>query len=222
MRKSMYRQRTMKYFIEAAAEIISTEGIDEVNIRDVAEKAGYNSATLYNYFDNLDHLKSMASLSFIDDYTSALDEYIKDANNAYELNLKVWECFLRHAYRSPKIFISLFGTYLSENKDTHMKDYYELYPDKLEAIPIYLNPMIVQENIYDRSMVLLNKCVEEDFFSKDDLHAINELSFFVYKGMMCQLITKPTQKNYIKITEREFLTRSMDYLNRVLESYKLK
>lgn len=217
MKKTMYRHRTMKYFIEAASEIISTDGIDAVSIRNVAEKAGYNSATLYNYFDNLDHLKSMASLSFIDDYTNALEDYIKDANNAYELNLLVWECFLKYAYRSPKIFLSLFDHYLDNKKNTHVKDYYELYPEKLASIPSHLNPMIIQENIYDRSMVLLKKCADENFFRESDLHDIDELSFFVYKGMMCKYISKKTEK----VSEKDFVATSMNYLKIILDGYKL-
>ena len=49
-RKQMYRQQTMGYFINAALEIIEEEGIDSLSIRKTAEKAGYNSATLYHYF----------------------------------------------------------------------------------------------------------------------------------------------------------------------------
>ncbi len=46
----------MTYFIDATNEIIENEGIESVTIRKVANLAGYNSATIYNYFENLDHL----------------------------------------------------------------------------------------------------------------------------------------------------------------------
>ena len=55
-REKIKRSRMMKYFIDAANKIINTQGIDAVNIRDTADLAGYSSATLYNYFDNLTHL----------------------------------------------------------------------------------------------------------------------------------------------------------------------
>lgn len=45
-----------QYFIEATAAIIEEEGYDHITIRKIADKAGYNSATIYNYFSELSHL----------------------------------------------------------------------------------------------------------------------------------------------------------------------
>ncbi|MBE5959849.1 MAG: helix-turn-helix transcriptional regulator [Lachnospiraceae bacterium] len=36
--------------METACEIIETEGIEAATIRNIAAKAGYNSATIYSYF----------------------------------------------------------------------------------------------------------------------------------------------------------------------------
>ena len=55
----MKRQRVMDYFINATIDIVSESGIDSVTLRSVAEKAGYNSATLYNYFENIDQFRKL-------------------------------------------------------------------------------------------------------------------------------------------------------------------
>ena len=55
-KKQIQKARIIHYFIEAAVKIIDEEGIEGVSIRKVADIAGYNSATLYNYFDDLPHL----------------------------------------------------------------------------------------------------------------------------------------------------------------------
>lgn len=57
-KRQLQKKRMMHYFIDAAVQIIDEEGIDGVSIRKVADIAGYNSATLYNYFDDLPHLVS--------------------------------------------------------------------------------------------------------------------------------------------------------------------
>ena len=62
-RENIKRSRMMKYFIDAANKIIKKRGIDAVNIRDTANLAGYSSATLYNYFDNLTHLVFLATFN---------------------------------------------------------------------------------------------------------------------------------------------------------------
>ncbi len=44
------------YFIDAAKELLKGEGLTAVNVRNVADKAGYSYATLYNYFKDLTEL----------------------------------------------------------------------------------------------------------------------------------------------------------------------
>ena len=55
-KKEIQRHRMVRYFVEAACSIADSQGTDAVTARKVAELAGYNAATLYNYFDNLPHL----------------------------------------------------------------------------------------------------------------------------------------------------------------------
>ena len=71
----------MSYFIDATDEIIEEEGIRGVTLRKVADKAKYNSATLYNYFENLDHLIFYAAMKHVKDYALALNTYLIDARS---------------------------------------------------------------------------------------------------------------------------------------------
>jgi AcrR family transcriptional regulator len=55
-KKEIQEQRTKKYFIDAAKELLKGEGLSAVSVRNVADKAGYSYATLYNYFKDLNDL----------------------------------------------------------------------------------------------------------------------------------------------------------------------
>lgn len=48
---TLKRKRIMIYFIEAAEKLIRQNGIENLSIRKIATEAGYNSATIYNYFN---------------------------------------------------------------------------------------------------------------------------------------------------------------------------
>lgn len=61
-RREQKRKRVMAYFINATIELMEEIGIENLTIRKVAERAKYNSATLYNYFDSLDELEMFASV----------------------------------------------------------------------------------------------------------------------------------------------------------------
>ena len=71
-KKYIQKVRMVKYFVDATIEIIEKEGYEAVTIRKVADIAGYNSATLYNYFDNLEHLLFFASMRYLQDYICLL------------------------------------------------------------------------------------------------------------------------------------------------------
>lgn len=55
-RKEIQEQRMRGYFIDATREMLKGEGLKSVNVRAVAERAGYSYATLYNYFKDIKEL----------------------------------------------------------------------------------------------------------------------------------------------------------------------
>lgn len=54
--KGLKKQRIKMYFLEAAKELITKEGVENVSVRKVADMAGYSYPTLYNYFEDLNEL----------------------------------------------------------------------------------------------------------------------------------------------------------------------
>ena len=55
----------MDVFITSAKELIDEYGLDNITIRKIADVSGYNSATMYNYFQNLDELLIYASIDYL-------------------------------------------------------------------------------------------------------------------------------------------------------------
>ena len=49
----LQQQRMRTYFIDATKEILRGEGLKVASARNIAERAGYSYATLYNYFEDL-------------------------------------------------------------------------------------------------------------------------------------------------------------------------
>ena len=55
-KQSIKNQRVRSYFIQAAKDIILNEGVENVSVRKVADRAGYAFTTIYNYFKDLNQL----------------------------------------------------------------------------------------------------------------------------------------------------------------------
>src|ERR1044072_169233 len=102
--KDKQMARMWQYFVDATAQIIESEGIQNVTIRKIADIAGYNSATIYNYFRELSHLVFFAALKFIKPYIDELSDYMALTNNSLEKYLMAWECACKNSFRQPEIY----------------------------------------------------------------------------------------------------------------------
>lgn len=57
MAKNQIQEQRMKgYFIQATKDILKGEGLKHISVRNIAQKAGYSYATLYNYFKDVKDL----------------------------------------------------------------------------------------------------------------------------------------------------------------------
>lgn len=188
--KQIQRERTIQYFIEAAIKIIEKEGMPAVTIRKVSDLAGYNSATLYNYFDNLQHLLFFASMTYMTEYINDIPMYIKYATNAEDIYLKDWRCFLDHAFLRPEIYNTLFFSELKGDVDSYANQYYALYPLDVKKYPPEIRKMLNTGTLEQRIKVLIADCVKEGFVKENAVKHITTLSSCVLEAMLARTLTK--------------------------------
>ncbi len=55
-RKQAKKDRTKRFFLDAAKDIIRSEGVDKLTTKKIGEKAAYSYASIYNYFENFNDL----------------------------------------------------------------------------------------------------------------------------------------------------------------------
>ncbi|MEC2131351.1 MULTISPECIES: TetR/AcrR family transcriptional regulator [Brevibacillus] len=182
--KTIQRTRMWKYFVEATADIILEEGVPNVTIRKIADRAGYNSATIYNYFSELSHLVFFAAMKFLKPYTEAVVQTYQDPQlSAQERYLRVWEIFCQHSFQNPQIFHAIFIADLGSQPEELLSHYYSVYPADLIAIPEELQPMLGTYNINRRGLISLELLVKEGFLLQQKIEAVNELTLLIWQGM---------------------------------------
>lgn len=213
-KKEIQKQRMMSCFIDAAVQIIEEEGIKGVTARKVADLAGYNVATLYNYFSNLEHLILFAALRFVRDYTDSLPFYVHEARNAWERFIKIWECFCYYSFKQPEIYNAIFFARIDEPLKDIVSQYYELFPQDLSNQPKELLPMLTQTDIYERDKVILEECAKEGFIKHENIDEINELIMLIYQGMLAGVIRKR-----LHYTVEEATEKTMFFIKKCLTFY---
>jgi AcrR family transcriptional regulator len=204
------KKRTLKIFINAAAQIIEDEGIEAVTIRKVADLAGYNSATIYNYFDNSNQLISFAALKFVKDYTQELPKYIADADDCLDRFLLVWECFCKHCFNKPNIYYAIFTEHIGDKPDDLIRNYYSLFPEELGDPPEELLPMLMESNFYERCQILIEPCIEKGYFTEQQAQNLNEMIRLLYQGMLSLIIN-----NRVNYSPDEAVEHTMKHIREI-------
>lgn len=213
--KEIQKKRMMLYFINAAEEIIDETGFSSVTLRNVAKRAGFNSATLYNYFENLDHLLFFAAMRNIKDYPIALNRYLIDAKNSMDIFLKVWECFCDHAYAKPEIYNAIFYPALDSDVEEYIVQCIEFFPEDFVSNDEDITHMLLKRNITERGKITLIKCIKEGYILEEDAPKLNDMTLLVFEGILRRVLNN-------KIGYEDARKDTMEYIKFIVESFLIK
>lgn len=183
------KKKVMTCFIEATEDLMKEDDIDKISIRKIAKRAGYNSATIYYYFEDLEHLILFASIRYLREYTSALAKNIKKEMTTLEKYRTVYETFNYYAFRSPIIFHNMFFGKYSPMLLEVIKEYYDIFPDDLEGHDELLRGLLTQGNMYSRDKQIVYQLVSEGIIDegKSDITLkiiISVHESYVYEAMI--------------------------------------
>ena len=172
MRKELNikQKRVMIYFITAAKELIESEGVEKLTVWKAAAAAGYNSATLYNYFEDMEELVIFASMGYLKQYIVDLENTLEDSMNALERYRTIYKVFGKTCLKRPEIFYYLFyGKYKKKLKNV-ISIYYELFPDELGHHDDDIIKMLTQGEIMERDRAIMPSLVEQGFVAEENVN----------------------------------------------------
>lgn len=107
-KKQIQEQRMKGYFIDAAKELLRGEGLSSVNVRNVADKAGYSYATLYNYFKDLNDLIFECVKDFQAECESAVKSKIKKNEQGKDKIMATVAAYVQYFTEYPGVFELFF------------------------------------------------------------------------------------------------------------------
>ena len=204
--KEIRYKRNRGYFIDATREIIDKEGIEAVTIRKVAKMAGYNSATLYNYFNNVDHLISIALSHHIGTYIETISNMIDEKDSAYDIYCKLWLEYIDESFYLPKVYYYIFFRNLTVDVSDVYKEYFENHPQKLKDLPVAVQKMLTESNAYNRDLAFL--VAEFPHIAEEDLKRMSEMNILIYRSMLYDLQLPGNED-----LKEEYIKRYKNYFN---------
>ena len=108
VKNAIQEERMKSYFIEATKEILKGEGLKSVNVRSVAQKAGYSFATIYNYFRDVKDLVFECVKYFLDECENTIKNETETVPNGKEKIKAITKSYVKYFVQYPGIFELLF------------------------------------------------------------------------------------------------------------------
>lgn len=107
-RKSIQEQRMRGYFIQATKDLLRSEGLRYINVRNIAETAGYSYATMYNYFKDINELIFLCVQDFQIECKDFIDRKIGNIPKGKERIVAIAKAYTDYFVEYPGIFELFF------------------------------------------------------------------------------------------------------------------
>ncbi len=197
------RVRMVSMFIEKTREIIETEGIDQVTIRKIARLCGYNSATLYHYFRDVDELITLSCMSYLEDYCRSWAEELRVERSSYETYLLTWALFCRYAFAQPHIFQRIFFYPHSWPLGEIIRSYYDLFPEQLENISGAVYGMLTGGSLVERELFVLEPLADEGLVRPEDVMMIAVMAVYHFSSLLEEKCRSGDAADNAQLTESQ-------------------
>ena len=194
------KRRVMMYFIEATQELILNEGIENLSIKKIADTAGYNTATIYNYFEDLEELILYSSIDYLKIYLKDLKSEINSNMKAIEMYETIYKVFVHHSFEKPEIFHTLFFGKYSYKLEKIIKKYYEIFPDDITGQTDITKSVLVEENIHNRDLPVIKQMIKEGSILEEDAPYIMEAIVRIHQSYLENILQ---QREKISLEEHE-------------------
>lgn len=176
-----------KYLIETTEQLIQTEGFEAVTLRKIGDETGYNTATIYNYFKDLNELLLYSSVKFLESYNRELADALHHEMNAVERYICVFQIFCKHTFSRPEVYYNMFYGKHGKNLGEILRNYYLLFPDELGSYDEAVDSMLHCGDIFERERHITDPIWKEGFAAEEDTHRLAEIAVYSHEFLLREL-----------------------------------
>jgi len=128
IKKEIQEQRIRGYFIEATKELLKGEGLKSVSVRNIADRAGYSYATLYNHFNDAKDLIFVCVKDFQNECIEFVRNETAGSPRGIEKIKAIVNAYIKYFVQYPGIFELFFLEKVSDiaNRQSTIESIYYL------------------------------------------------------------------------------------------------
>jgi AcrR family transcriptional regulator len=193
--KELQEKRMKEYFIQATKEILKSEGIQSLSVRNIATQAGYSYATMYNYFRDINELIFLCIQDFQNECRDYVESKVKKKSDGIETLKESVNAYLNYFIEYSGIF-DLF--YLTKMGDFgHKKTTLDLIGGSLE----------------DACRKSFDVCRKKNILSAEQEEKIKSGLSYSVIGLLLLYINRMTPESY-----QDFMNNAQKQLDFVINS----
>ncbi|MDY2627899.1 MAG: TetR/AcrR family transcriptional regulator [Lachnospiraceae bacterium] len=205
-------------FINCAYEILQTEGIAHLSIRRLAKEMGCTSTVLYSYFDNVEHLITIASVRYLEGYIADFKRITNENRDPLELNIKLWERFSTYALENVDIFEMLFFGKYKENLVDIIYEYYEIFSQEFEDMDGLIVSVMFNGDLRERDYIMYRRAASMGYIDLKMAATLAQMDEYMFHGMLMKFKNRKLMPEEIQEKSKEFT----DIIRMVIEKVRLK
>ena len=189
--KEIQEERMRGYFIQATREILKGEGLRSISVRNIADRAGYSYATLYNYFSDVKDLVFECVQGFREEAAEIITSETKDADRGLEKIKAISQAYMKYFVQYPGIF-ELF--YLEKTSEV-------VKWENIELIYTFLDDLCADEWEY---------CNNNNLVTPEKTEIMRRQLRYEVLGMLLLYITRKHPASYVEF--QEISSQQLDYI----------
>jgi AcrR family transcriptional regulator len=190
-RKELKRRRIAILFIQCAEQLLREEGISGLSTRRLADAAGYSSATLYSYFEDLDELILYASFKYRREYIERVARELSEDMTALEQYRRIYQIFNACSFRDPKIYMNLYFGKHSSRIQTVIERYYHLFPEEFDAPSGLIRTLLRQGSRIECDKITTRRLAEEGVIRPENADRVAEMMVRAQETFIYDLTVHP-------------------------------
>ncbi|MBK7214312.1 MAG: TetR/AcrR family transcriptional regulator [Bacteroidales bacterium] len=176
--KEIQEKRMRGYFIEATREMLKGEGLKSINVRAVADRAGYSYATLYNYFKDIKELIFICVQGFQEEAETFINSKTKKSKPGIERISERTKAYIEYFTQYPGIF-ELF------------------FLEKLNTLSGKQPTANLIFTFYDRITAEdWEYCVRENIFTRDEVASRTKILKYSITGILLMYMNRMHPESY--------------------------
>jgi AcrR family transcriptional regulator len=180
--KQLQEQRMKGYFMQATKELLKGEGLKSINVRNIAQQAGYSYATLYNYFKDVKELVFLCVTDFQEECTAEIESKVSHIPDGIERIKSISKAYIAYFVQYPSVF-NLF--FIEKLGDIGQKQ------PTAELIYSYLDRLCEKDWQY---------CIAHNQISQSESELMKQELNFVACGMLLYYMNRIQPANYQEFT----------------------